>query len=181
MWRAPLVLAAALLGWVSLGDVSRAGVAGGGFGTFVLLVILARELSIRERPRWRWTPVKAWLTLIIGLALAGATLSYGLLHPLSASAGTNNVPEGGKLTLHGFLHNDGRADVQLLAITAPGAETVRFQPGETLRDTDTFDVVVRCGAASSIDRLHVRSRVLGQEVDQVVRLDEPVPTGCIEP
>lgn len=183
MWRAPLVLAAALLGWVTFGGVSKAGVAGGGLGTFVLLVILARELSIRERPRWRWTPVKAWLTLITGLALVGATLSYGFLHPLSGSiSGSDSLRDSGQVTLRGGLQNQGRSDVRLLAITAPGAETVRFKVGEIVGteafDGGEFEIVARCSAASSLDRLHVRLRVLGQDVDQVVRLNRLGSGGC---
>jgi len=183
MWRAPLVLAAALLGWVTLGGVSKAGLAGGGFGTFVLLVILARELSIRERPRLRWTPVKAWATLITGLALVAATMSYGFLHPLSASAdGGASGMNDGRLVLRGWLQNEGRSDVRLLAITAPGTETVRFKVGEIVGsesfDGGEFEIVARCSAASSLDRLYVRQRVLGQDVDQVVRLNRVDSGGC---
>lgn len=179
-WRLPIALTAALLGWIAIGGVSNAGpVPVGGLGAFALLVVVSREAAARGRPRLRWTPVKAWSALIIGLTLAATSLSYGLLHPLTGqmSYGSTDQP-----SLRGYLVNQGRADVQILAITARGVQTVRFNAGETVSeplDGGAFELVVACPQrVATIDRLNVRMRVLGQEVQQVVRLENPLTRAC---
>ncbi|MDA0179250.1 hypothetical protein OJ997_02990 [Solirubrobacter phytolaccae] len=178
-WRVPLVVGAAALGALPTeGD----GWSVSGWVPFALLVILVRELATRERTPLRWTRLTAGLAVIMGVALIAATLSYGFLHPLSATMDTavDHRPRDGKLVLSGYLQSHGRPEVRVLATTAPGAETVRFRPGEVVDfDRGRFELVVPCGAIFDVDRLNVRVRVLGRDVDQVVRLNQRPSAGCM--
>lgn len=187
----PLAVTAAAVGWVTIGPVSEASVLGvSGLAAFIALVVVARESAIREG-RWRWTRAWAVLTLVAGFGLAGASLSYGYLHPLTAGTDGAGEAERGRVTVPVFLRNEGRADVRVLGVTVPRIEvdarryTDRtYAPGDYDsvmvpvaglvlggNRSDHIDLRVPCvGASRTIDRVDVRMRVRGRELNQTVRL-----------
>jgi hypothetical protein len=207
--RAPIALTAATLGWVALGGVSNAGLVGvGGGATFVALVVVTREMSGRARTPLRWTRARVVAAVAVTAALAGATISYGLLHPLSLSSAEVWSTKGGVTRVITHLHNEGRAEVTVLSMTVPGVRTraltdpvdptlssYAFESSpddpdggmvpiagrrflhERSRSVELVVPIAECPTTRIIDRVHVRLRVHGRTVDQVVRL-APVPVGC---
>ena len=187
----PLAVTAAAVGWVTIAPVSGASVLGvSGLAAFIALVVVARESSIREG-RWRWTRTWAVLALGAGFGLAGASLSYGYLHPLTAGSDEAGEAKRGRVTVPVFLRNDGRADVRVLAVTVPRIEvdarryTDRtYAPGDYDsvlapvtgmvlggNTSDHIELQVPCvGASRTIDRVDVRMRVHARELNQTVRL-----------
>lgn len=198
----PLAVTAAAVGWVMIGNVSNSGVLGvSGLAAFIALVVVARETSVREQ-RWRWTRAWALLTVVAGLGLAAATVSYGVLHPLSVGTAELSSLEDGRANVTVYLHNDGRADVRLIDVTVPMVDAVakvyrdgEYAPGDLdslsvpidglvlEHDVSTFGGVeltfpARCPSSRTLDRVVVRMRVRGRVVDQVVRFP-PVAVGCV--
>jgi hypothetical protein len=200
--RAPIAFTAAVLGWVTVGNVSDAGLLGvSGLAAFVAMVVVTREMSAQPNRPWRWTPVKARFAVVVVLALILATLSYGFLHPLSADQTELESLRDGRARISVFLGNEGRADVTFLSVSVPGVTTralidpsdsYEYDPkdpdlgmvpleGKTFvgNESHRVDLVVSAGCPSSrVDRVLIRLRVLGRTVDQVVRLGPTVPVGC---
>jgi hypothetical protein len=199
--RTPIALTQATVGWVSLGGVSRAGLlAINGLLAFVVIVVVVREASVRERAPMRWTRPRAAAAVEAVLILAVTSISYGLLHPLTAGTAELGTPPKPSTVLHAHLHNDGRAEVTLLSVSLPGTggqrartfdDSVRSAPtihdvmrpiaGATIAGKGSRDIELELPAGCSpaaIDRLDVRLRVHGQTLDQVVRLAPPVPLEC---
>jgi hypothetical protein len=199
--RAPIALAAATVGWVSLGGVSRAGLlAADGVLPFVVIVVVVREASVHERTLIRWTRARAAAAVGAGLVLALTSISYGLLHPLTAGSAELGTQGKRGPVLHASLHNDGDAKVTLLGASVPGIDVLRARTidetvgatsaiddqmrpvagatiaGDGLRDIQ-FELPTAC-ASTVIDRIDVRLRVRGRTLDQVVRLAPPVPLAC---
>jgi hypothetical protein len=200
--RAPIALAAATVGWVSLGGVSHAGLLTiNGFLAFVVIVVVVREVSVHERAPMRWTRPRLAAAAGAVFALAVASLSYGFLHPLSAGTAELATPAKQGSVLRAYLHNDGDAEVELVSVALPGIELQRARtsnesvesapttdglmkpvagatvPGKGSRDLE-LQLPARCLPVDVIDRIHVRLRVHGQTLDQVVRLAPPVRLVC---
>lgn len=199
----PIALTAAVLGWVFVHGTENAGIVrSGGVLAFIAIVVVTREMSGRPRRPWRWTPVTAWSALILVPALAIASLSYALLHPLSADSAEVQSIERGRANISTRLANDGRADVTVLSVTVPQirtraltspAESYEYDMGDpdagmipiagkTIARGESRDLTLaipaRCPSSRTVDRVNVRLRVLGRTVEQVVRLAPPVPVGC---
>lgn len=200
--RTPLAPTAIIVGWVTVNGASNAGFVGfNGLVAFTTLVVVARLLATRERKPWRWSRMKAVLALIVGVGLAGATVSYGFLHPLTAGSSQLITTMDGRAAISVSFWNEGRADARLLEVTVPGLPTrARIYNGgsATLEEWDTVmdpvagtvirgegsthDVELtlpnRCLPPRLVDRVDVRMRVHGRTVRQVVRLDPPVYARC---
>jgi hypothetical protein len=199
--RAPIALAAAALGWVSLGGVSQAGLLTiNGFLAFVVIVVIVREASVHERTPLRWTRTRAVAAVGVVLILALMSVSYGLLHPLTAGTAELGTPVKRGTVLRAYLHNDGGADVTLMSVALPGIALQRARTfDESVPSSSTLDDQMRpvAGAtiagkgwrdielvlpgrcvAAVIDRVNVRLRVHGHALDQVVRLAPPVSVVC---
>jgi hypothetical protein len=202
--RAPIAFTAAVLRWVTIGNVSDAGLLGvSGLAGFVAMVVVTREMSAQPHRPWRWTPARAWSAAVLVPVLIVASLSYGFLHPLSSSTAELESLRGGRAKIWVNLDNDGRADVTVLGVGIPGARTraltdpadsYEYDPddpdlgmipiaGKTIDGGQSRDVTLvvsaRCPSSRIVDRVHVRLRVLGRTIDQVVRLGPPVPVGCV--
>jgi hypothetical protein len=199
--RAPIAVAAATMGWVSLGGVSQAGLlTSNGFLAFIVIVVVVREASVHERTPMRWTRSRAAAAIGAVLVLALTSVSYGLLHPLTAGTAELGTATKRGTVLSAYLHNDGGAEVTLVSVALPGIALQRARTfdesvsssakiddqmrpvagatiaGKGSRETE-LQLPARC-AAAVIDRVNVRLRVHGQTLDQVVRLAPPVSVVC---
>ena len=155
--------------------------------TFIAMIVGVRTFAVHEHRPIRWTRPLAVATLVAVCALALASISYGLLHPLSS--GTAEMWDRPSVThsLQTYLHNDGRARVELVSVTVPGVALAgsrsdeRPIAGAPVIHEDTrlleLDIAQPC-RSTVIDRLDVRYRVHGRELSQVVRLREPVTLSC---
>ena len=198
--RWPIALVAAVVGWVTLGGISHAGLLElNGLLTFLMIVTVVREASVHERNAMRWTRAKATVVAAVVLMLAVASVSYGLLHPLTAASDESGTPAKSGTQFTAFMHNDGDAEVTLMSVSVPGLELRRARTfdesgqststideqmrplaGATIAGNWSRDVQVelqRC-ASAVVDRLDVRLQVHGRTVDQVVRLAPPVGLTC---
>jgi multisubunit Na+/H+ antiporter MnhE subunit len=202
--RAPLVFAAASVGWVTVASPPNSGlVSVGGLVGFIALVVVARECSVRERrPRRPWTMTRVTLTLVGVLLLAAASISYGLLHPLTAGNGGNSTAEitAGRAEFSVILRNEGRLEVRVLGLDVPNSTITRVRTdNEAVTSAPTIDGLMKPLAGSTIDghnsrfaeltiapatcntvidRVGVRLNVAGRQVQQVVRFDSPVRLTC---
>lgn len=199
--RVPIALAAATIGWVSLGGVSQGGLlALNGFLAFIVIVVVVREASVHERMPMRRTRSRVAAAVGAVLVLALTSVSYGLLHPLTPGTAELGTPTKQGTVLSAFLHNDGGAEVTLVSATLPGIELQRARTfdesvpsdasiddhmrpvaGATIAGKGSRDIELqlpaRC-ATAVIDRVNVRLRVHGRTLDQVVRLAPPVSVVC---
>jgi hypothetical protein len=199
-WRWPIALVAAVVGWVTLGGISHAGLLElNALPAFLMIVAAVRETSVRERRAMRWTRARATAVAGVVFMLAVASISYGLLHPLTAASDESGMPTGSAMRFTAFIHNEGDGEVTLVSVSVPGIEFRRawifdesgqstatideqMRPvgGATIAGNWSRDVyfeLPRCTSAV-IDRLDVRLRVHGRNIDQVVRLAPPVRLTC---
>jgi hypothetical protein len=167
---------AAAVGWIPLNGSHQGVLAVGGLTAFLAVVWVVRQYSVVERGRIAWT--RGRVALVAGgvVALVAISLSYGVLHPLTAgnsgSAGPNKTGV--------WLHNEGRLPVRVLAISAPGPRVVRARleaGGATIARGDSrLAYVARpCG---SFDRLIILVRVAGRDVEQTVHVAQPSEFSC---
>lgn len=178
---------------VVLGYVATAGVGALTVLAFIALALVARQTSGRERRPVRWTWATAGLTLLVALALSMTTVSYAVLHPLRAAHSQRGSADGNAVR-YLKLHNSGTAGAVVLGARVPGAPTVQvghwLQHGDTIVPINrarlapheqlhlTLSMAAPCEGMRSVDRVEVRMRVRGQEVDQSVPLAEPLEVPC---
>lgn len=202
--RLPLALVVAAVGWVMVGNVSNGGVLSvGGLVAFVAVVSVARECSVRERRPLKWTRGGIALIAVAGLVLAATSVSYGMLHPLTAGDGGDSTValKNGRAEMSVFLRNEGRLDVHVLSVDIPGVNVTRVRTdNEAVKEALTIDGLMKpiagsriAGGASrvayltiaspscigaTIDRFNVRLSISGRRLQQVVRLESPVRLTC---
>jgi hypothetical protein len=181
--RLPLVIAAALLGWLPFG-VGNSGLLGAtGLVAFVGMVWVTREYSVRERTPWRWTRTRAWSVAATAVVLTAATVSFGLLHPFSVELDiTQPQVKGDEVTFGLFVHEDGPLRGHVRAIEVPGQTVVR---AEIESDAHFGSQYVRLTLAAAhgcvtapIDELLVRGDVAGRNVTQSVHTSGTNRTPC---
>jgi hypothetical protein len=152
--RLPLALVVAAVGWVMVGNVSNGGVLSvGGLVAFVAVVSVARECSVRERRPLNWTRGGIALITVAGLVLAATSLSYGMLHPLTAGDGGNSTAErkNGRAEMSVFLRNEGLLDVRVLSVDVPGMNVTRVRTdNEAVKEAPTIDGLMKPIAGSQI-------------------------------
>ena len=111
---------------MTIGNVSDAGLLGvSGFAAFVAMVVVTREMSAQPHRPWVWTPARAWSAVVVVPVLILAPLSYGFLHPLSATSAELESLRDGRARILLFLHNEGRANLTVLSAKVPGSRRAR--------------------------------------------------------
>ncbi len=128
--RWPLALVAAAVGWFPLGGEPHGVLLFTGAGAFAAVVIAARALSLAERRPTPWSrPLVATLAALV-VALGCVTVSYGALHPLTASSGESDQPTelraGHSTRVAFFIDNHGPTDVRVRDVTLVGVSGLRI-------------------------------------------------------
>lgn len=85
--RWPLALVAAAVGWFPLDGEQHGFVLLSGGAAFAAVVVAARGLSLAERRPTPWSRQLVAVLAVLVVALGGASVAYGTLHPLSAGNG----------------------------------------------------------------------------------------------
>ena len=185
-----LALVAAALGWVTVASPPNAGLIGiNGLLAFLVLLVVARETAAREPSKLRLTRRGVALVVAAGVCLTAASLSYGIMHPLTVAIDPSVGVLDGRDVMHMTVRNDGRLDARIQSIEVPGLPVTRvgrdderMTPVAGTRidghgDLSVQVAIAQCGM-STVDRVHVRLAVAGRELRQVVRLDPPVRLSC---
>ena len=180
-----LTLVAAVLGYVTVAPPTNPGlIAVDGVLALVIVALVAREEALRER--MRITRRGVVLTVVAGVVLTGATMSYGATHGLTVAADPS--PGGTKVHLH--LDNEGRLDVRIRSVTIPDRHVVavtredertpiagaRIPGHEHFFSAQLVLARPRCGLV--LDRLRIHYTVAGRDLRETVRLRAPVELTC---
>jgi hypothetical protein len=183
--RLALIAASTLVGWVAVSTMADPGLLPvNGLVAFTGLVAVARWSAWRPRLRLRWTPALVVAAVLAGVALAATSVSYGLLHPLRAAVNSGDpVFTDGHARLEIGLLNEGRLDVQLLAVELPGLGVNESLDGARIVGDGFGSAYVTVAAEEpcverTVDRVRVRMRVGGVGSTQVLSLEEPVRIAC---
>jgi hypothetical protein len=190
--RAVFALTAAAFALTTRATSGDAAVVVGPVLTAALVVIARSEAARPRRPiPWSWKPVA--LSVPACVALAVATVSYGRLHALAAEPATTTTASG-RVQATVPLRGIGHGIVNLVSVRVPNAPDVRVGvwnlPGTHVGPVDGVSIHTgeairlalrapsRCARTRTIDRLEVRMHVARRQLDQVIRLPEPVPVAC---
>lgn len=150
----------------------------------IALVVFTRETTVREHVPARWTPAAHALAMLGALVLSVASTSYGLFHPLEARQAELRSSGPGDAAVDVMIRNGGHAGLVLRAVSVPSVPDVIVAPvagvsvAKQARSSIALSVPARCVGARRVDRLAVRMRVRGREVEQIVRLAPPVEVPC---
>jgi hypothetical protein len=174
--RLPIAVVAAAVGWIPVNGEREGLLAVSGLAGFLAVLWVARQYSVVERRRIRWTRPRVALIAAGVLALAAVSLSYGTLHPLTAG-GPDRIAPGE----FGFwLRNEGRGPVRVrsIEIADPRVTRARLAPGGATIPRDDSRLVHLTGRCAPLDRVVVRLHVAGHDVTQTVHLEQPASFSC---
>lgn len=176
-----LAVVAAIAGWVTVAAPSRAGLLPLD-GVLVFLVVLITAHKVRHRPGLTLTRRGIVVSAAAVAVLAALSVSYGVLHPLSAGWDPHGGPQNA-VTI--FLHNEGRLPARVQSVSAGGSEVRRADDrplaGSPVVRVESLDLLVTfarpmCG--EPFEHLDVRLTVAGRDVRQRVWLDTRAEPPC---